>query len=110
MLRWIARIATLVGIFFLMGFFSEGGFPSTNWKEWLLFLFFPISTLSGYILSWMYDRTGAAVSLLSIFLFYIIHLILEGAFPLGTSFALYGIPPVLFLVARMFESNSDKAK
>jgi hypothetical protein len=98
--RWLARICSLIGMFFLVGFFNTESIMSLDFKGWILFIVFPCVLLSGYILSWMYDITGAVVSLAAIILFYLLHYFFNGSLPLGSAFLLFGIPPSLFILAR----------
>ncbi|GAB1447335.1 MAG: hypothetical protein L6Q78_14355 [Bacteroidia bacterium] len=105
MLRWTARIATLVGIFFLLGFFTSDQIESMDFKGWIVFAFFPVAVLSGYILSWIYDRTGAALSLGGILLYYLAHWLLGMGIPLGSAYLLFAVPPLLFVLARRFSAK-----
>jgi hypothetical protein len=106
--RLIARICSLIGMFFLVGFFNSDTINNLDLKGWLLFLLFPCVLLSGYILSWMYDRTGAVISLASIVIFYLLHYAFDGSIPSGTGFLLFTIPPILFILARLLENLSKK--
>ncbi len=106
--RLIARICSLIGMFFLVGFFNTETLKDLDLKDWFLFIIFPCVLLSGYILSWMYDRTGAVVSLASIVIFYLLHYIFKQNFPQGTSFILFAIPPMLFILARLKDNISKK--
>ena len=101
--RWIARICSLIGMFFLVGFFNTETIMELDLKGWLLFIIFPCILLSGYILSWMYDISGAIVSLASIAIFYLLHYVFNGSFPAGTAFLFFAIAPCIFILARWKE-------
>lgn len=103
--RWLARICSLIGMFFLVGFFNTETLMNLDLKGWFLFILFPCVLLSSYILSWMYDVTGAAVSLGVIALYYLFHFFFNGNIPQGTIFLLFAIPPILFILARWKEKN-----
>ena len=107
--RFFERIFSLIGMFFLVGFFNTETILNLDLKGWFLFILFPCVLLSSYILSWMYDRTGAVVSLGVIALYYLFYFFFNGNLPLGTSFLLFAIPPALFIIAR-WKDNMTKLK
>ena len=108
-LRWIARVCSLVGMFFLVGFFNSDTIIELDLNGWILFITFPCILLSGYILSWMYDNTGAIVSLSTLSAYYLLYYIFKGSFPEGTAILLFAIPPILFILSRFYAKKSSKA-
>ena len=107
--RWLARICSLIGMFFLVGFFNTETMMNLDLKGWCLSILFPCVLLSSYILSWMYDRTGAIISVGVIALYYLLQFFFYRSFPEGSAFFLFTIPPVLFIIAR-WKENSSKLK
>ncbi len=108
-LRWIARVCSLVGMFFLVGFFNTETINGFDFKDWMLFICFPCVLLSGYILSWMYDNTGAIVSLASLFVYLLLHYVFNSSLPQGTAIYFFAIPPILFMLSRSISNKNSKA-
>jgi len=81
-LRWTARIWGTISLLFLLfmlgahilGSFSGsaegGGFGST--REFISFLFFPVSTIIGLALAWKWEGVGGLVTLVGMIAFHVI--------------------------------------
>lgn len=99
--RWIARIGSLIAIGFLLAFlFGEGGDPTAiTPSEWLLLLFFPVGVVVGMIIGWWKDGAGGLISVGSLALFYLVEAWLSGNLADGFFFAIFTFPGVLFLIS-----------
>jgi len=110
MVRWSARILSLLSIgFFLMMFIGEGGqrnfvsiaaFQAFVRQTGLAFLFFPIGLMAGMIVAWWRAGIGGAITVASLALFYVNEIILTGRPPRGLFFMILALPGFLFLLAR----------
>ena len=103
--RWVARIAALVCIGFLLAFvigegFSEGVHPGqiTPW-EWVQLLFFPVGVGVGMALGWWKETWGGLLAIGCLIVFYLLHFLASGSFPRGPYFALFTSPAVLYLIS-----------
>ena len=94
MIRWIARISSIVLILFMLLFFtgySVGGERMAFRDIIKNFIFFPIGVFIGYLISWKCEITGAFVSMICLIIF---QLTQQGP-PLMLIFA---VPPVLYFI------------
>lgn len=100
-LRWAARIASLVSlgvlVLFLLGsHFDPRRLTST---EVLLFVFFPLGLAVGMLLGWRREGLGGGIALVSLGMFYAIHVLDRSSPPGGWAFGVLALPAVLFLVS-----------
>ena len=103
-LRWAARILSLIVIGFLLLFlFGEGLSPIT-----VLHIFFPFGVMLGLVLSWFFEGAGATVTILSIAVFYLIHYLQNGILPVGPFFLVSGTPSVFFLASMFMQKRLTK--
>jgi hypothetical protein len=103
-IRWIARGWTIASIgFVLLIFIGEILFPhaegSFRLRDVILFVFFPIGTFAGMILTWRRELLGGALTVGSMGGFYLALRIMDGRFPPGPYFLLIAAPGFLFLSA-----------
>jgi hypothetical protein len=110
LLRWIARIGSLVSAGVLMAFIFGGNERLPNFQEWMGLIFFPGGVLLGMALGWKNELLGGVVTVLSLLAFYAMQLIQAGNFPGGPWFLMFASPGILFLVAWFadkYTSNSS---
>ncbi len=100
MIRWTARILSMVTIGVVLLFMVGEGFDYTRIKpdEWALFLFFPIGISVGMILAWWQEGIGGIISVGSLVMFYGVHFANAGKFPSGWAWLIFTIPGFLFLL------------
>jgi hypothetical protein len=92
--RWIARIMSIVLTLFLLLFFTGYAVDgeTITFREIVKnFLFFPIGVFIGYLISWKCEVTGAFISMICLIVF---QLTQQGP-PLILVFA---VPPVLYFL------------
>jgi len=74
LVRWIARISSIlfIGVFLLM-FLGEGFDPSkVTEREWISLFFFPFGLIVGMILSWWKEGLGGAITVCCLIAEYIV--------------------------------------
>jgi hypothetical protein len=109
LIRWTARIFSLVVIIFLI-LFAIGGSEFTRsitesgWA-WAGLLFFPLGTSVGMLLSWWREGLGAAVTAGSLVIFYLINYLGWGTFPSGPFFLLFSAPGFLFGISWILDPD-----
>ncbi len=98
-LRWLARLGSLVSVALLLLFLvGEELHPSQlALAEVVGLLFFPIGVMVGMLLGWRWETLGGAVTVLSLLAFYKVMYAASGRFPEGIWFALFALPGLLFL-------------
>jgi len=105
--RWSARVLSLVSIGILLLFFvGEADFSQPihlTPQEWIGVLFFPVGVVVGMIVGWRWQGVGAGIALGSLLAFYVLDLVVTGTFPSGPFFLLFTLPGVLFGVSWMLE-------
>jgi len=90
---------------FLLG--EEFDVSAITSREWIGFFFFPVGLVAGFIVGWKNEILGGAISLVSVFCFYLVYgLILSGEFPRGFAFFVFSIPAFLFLAAGIFAETA----
>jgi hypothetical protein len=98
-LRWIARISSLV-IFAILLLFYVSDSPdlsSLNTKEMIGMVFFPVGLLLGFAWSWHSELPGGLLSIVSTAAFYVVYgLILNGSLDQGVAFLVFTMPAFLF--------------
>jgi hypothetical protein len=103
LVRWIARVWSLVPIWFgLMHVFSPDNDPNivVPWTDWLA-LSLAAVCLAGLAIAWRWERVGAWIALSALAVFSTVFLItVERIFPAIVIFLfVLGVPAVMFLVA-----------
>ena len=69
-------------------------------KQWVGFLFFPTGVIAGMLLGWWREVLGGAVTVGSLFGFYLIYgWLLNGQIWLGAWFIVFALPGILFLIS-----------
>ena len=102
-LRWIARIWTILSLAFLLLFFGASIFSSIGtstfaFKDLLQFVFFPIGLAVGLILSWKWEGLGGIIAIGSIIGFHLQMLVTHGKPDFGLFFELLAAPGILFIL------------
>lgn len=97
-IRWIARIYGIGSIGLLLGFVFGEGIHTTNSKEILGLLFFPLGIAVGMILAWWREGLGGSITVGSLIVFYGIHFATAGTFPRGWAWLAFAAPGFLFLL------------
>ena len=100
-LRWVARLGTVLSIGLLAAFAFGGNEDSpltASGSEAVGLLFFPLGIVLGMILGWRNERWGGLLTLISLLAFYAWHFSVSGDFPRGGYFALFAAPGLMFLL------------
>ncbi len=100
-LRWTARIASIVCLAIIFLFFIGEGidFALVRPAEYVGLAFFPLGVLIGLVLAWREELLGGALSVLSVFAFYVIYgAIISGRLWQGWAFLPFLVPGFLFLI------------
>jgi len=105
-LRWIARILSLIVIGFLSLFLFGEGLPPIT----ILHIFFPFSVMLGLILAWFFEGIGATITIVSVAAFYSIHYFHDGKLPSGPFFLISGAPSLFFLLSMFIRKDMTKEK
>lgn len=101
MVRWAARIGSLlslafIGMFVVGELFNPTG-PMPTPTEWLGLAFFPLGVLIGLGLGWWHEGVGGATAVLSLIAFYVWNWVVSGSLALGPFFLLLTAPAFLYL-------------
>ena len=102
-IRWIARIWSILSLAFLLLFFGASIFSSIGtatfiFKDVLQFVFFPIGLAIGLILAWKWEGLGGIIAIASIIAFHLQMLVTHGKLDLGLFFELLAAPGILFIL------------
>ena len=113
-LYWIKTVAKFSGILIalllitllflnIMDSNERHRFMYLTWMDWLTFLFFPLSIITGYIIMWRNEKFGSTIVMLGTLLLIIIRLdLLKSLIPL------FVIPALVFAVLEQTNSKSIK--
>lgn len=103
-LLWTARISSVVSFLIISFIFIGEGFNPTaiEGNELVLFIFFPILVIIGFVISWKKELIGSIISMLGLVVFYLIHYFSSGSFPRGSAFLIFTIPAFLFWLHYIF--------
>lgn len=108
-LRWTARVLSLVSIgFLLLFFFGEADFSQPlqlSPQEWVLVAFFPFGVVAGVVLGWWREGAGSLASIAALLGFYTADLVFTGTFPGGPFFLLFTLPGFLFGIIWLVERS-----
>lgn len=111
MVRWTARIWSIISIGLVLAFIvGEGFYPAKiTPEEWLGLVFFPVGITVGMIVGWRKEFFGGIITVGSLFAFYAVHLLTSGALPKGWAWLVFAVPGFLFLVCAFWERRKTKA-
>jgi hypothetical protein len=102
-LRWIARVWSILSIGMLVLFvFGEGFEAKPSSAELVGLMFFPLGVIMGMILGWWREMLGGLVAVGSLAAFYLWNFLQSGCLPLGPWFLLVVMPGFLFLISALF--------
>jgi len=106
--RWLARLTSLVSLGIVAMFLLAEPFNPQNVRprEWVGFVCFPIGVMVGLIIAWWKEGLGAAVSLCSLFAFYLVFGWLMGSNIHGPWFVIFASPAFLFLIAWLLSRSN----
>ena len=102
-IRWIARIWSILSLAFLLLFFgasiiSSVGTSTFAFKDVYQFLFFPIGLAVGLILAWKWEGLGGIIATGSIIGFHLQMLIKNGNPDFNLFIELLAAPGILFIL------------
>ena len=103
-LRWIARILSIISIGFVLLFLVGEVLPphtETVFKvrDVVAMVFFPIGVCIGLGLAWRRELQGGMIAIGSMAAFYLMLFLFDGRFPRGPFFFLLASPGLLFVAA-----------
>ncbi len=109
-LRWAARLGSLLSLAFLLLFFfgEKMNFGQLPPSEIVGLLFFPVGITVGMLLGWRWETLGGAVTVLSLLAFYKVMYAASGRFPEGIWFALFALPGLFFLYCGLSRRQSTR--
>ena len=108
-LRWTARVWSVVSIGLLLGFLVGEGLNPSGMHEWIGLLFFPLGISLGMLLAWRNERLGGTITVVSLFVFYVVHLTTAGTFPAGFAWLAFAAPGFLFLLSSRVSTDSHSS-
>lgn len=103
-LHTLIIVLSIISIAVMLTFFNSDvpTFGQMAPKQWVGFLFFPIGVIAGMLLGWWREVLGGAVTVLSLFGFYLIYgWLLNSQVWLGAWFIVFALPGILFLISGM---------
>jgi len=110
-LRWIARIGSVLAIAMLLLFLlGEGDFSeidSITILEWIAILFFPLGVVVGMVVAWWRERLGGIITVSSLVAFYLLNMLFTGSFPGGSWFLIFVAPGMVFLLCGFLERSKS---
>jgi hypothetical protein len=105
----LARVAAVASLVATVLFVTAGDLElgSLGWKEWVLFLLFPVGLAVGLGYGLVRPGRGGALALLAIAGFYGVHYASHGAWPKGPIFLLLASPALLLLLSAKKRGATD---
>ena len=102
-IKWIARIWSILSLAFLLLFFgahifSSGGTDTFAFKDLFQFVFFPIGLTIGLIIAWKREGLGGIIAIASIIGFHLQMLVKHWKPDFGIFFELLAAPGILFIL------------
>ncbi|HEX6623951.1 MAG TPA: hypothetical protein VF064_09575, partial [Pyrinomonadaceae bacterium] len=91
-LRWSARVASLVSVTFLLLFASGEDFSQVRAREWIGLSCFPLGVGIGLALAWWREGLGAVVAVSSLLAFYLVYGVLLSGRVGGPWFVVFTSP------------------
>jgi hypothetical protein len=98
-LRWSARVASIVSVAFLLLFAAGEGFSQARPREWVGLSFFPLGVVVGLVMAWWREGLGAAVAAASLSAFYLVYGVLLSGRVGGPWFVIFTSPAALFFAS-----------
>ena len=102
-IRWVARIWSILSLAFLLLFFGASIFSSIGaatfvFKDVLRFVFFPIGLTMGLIIAWKWEGLGGIIAIGSIIGFHLQMLVIHGKPDFVLFIELLAAPGILFIL------------
>lgn len=109
-LRWVARIASLASLGFVLFFLIGERFnpADVRLREWPLFACFPLGVCAGIAVGWRKEKLGGLVTLASLLGFYAVEFLLSGRLAGGPWPALVAAPGALFLLCGLWSAKGGR--
>ena len=106
----LARVGSIASItLLLMLFAGEGLHPSqVTSRQWVGLFFFPIGVMIGMAIAWWKEGLGAAITLGSLLVFYLVYGYLMRYHIGGWAFVVFASPAFLFLLHWLFSGAEEK--
>jgi len=103
MIRLIARISSMISIVAILYQFYDDALEiiMRERQQIILFLFFPVGTVAGMILSWKWEGLGGLLTLTCLFVFFVLFGQQYGSYPPGKEHFLLGSPGVFFILSAL---------
>jgi hypothetical protein len=107
-LKWFARILSLLSIGTLLLFiFGEGFNPGVVvTQQGIMLMFFPIGIITGMIIAWWSEGLGGSITILSLVCFYLLDYIFYREFPQGLAFLAFSAPGIVFVLYSILTFNA----
>lgn len=105
LLRWFARVSSLasIGLMVALAAGSHGTSAAPGTTEAVALLFFPLGVVAGFVIAWLHEGVGGAITLGSLVVFYGWLVLLDGRWPHGPYFCLMAAPGLVFLVTWLLD-------
>jgi hypothetical protein len=104
MLIWLARMGALASIaqlaLLVIGSIQSGD-PAPTVSEAIGIACFPVGVAVGLLVGWRQPLVGAAVSLISLFAFYVWSYLVSGRISNGPYFVLFTLPAIFYLIGAL---------
>ena len=97
-LRWSARVASLVAVTLLLLFAMGEEFSQVSAREWVGLSFFPLGVAVGLAMAW-WRGLGAVVAASSLSAFYLVYGVLLSGRVGGPWFVIFTSPAALFFAS-----------
>jgi len=117
-LKWLARILSLLSTALILLYLLDENFDPWSIIKTepyfhlsfpahaILFLFFPVGIIAGFITAWWSEGIGGSISVLSLIGYYITNYIFtSGVFPEGPAYWILTSPAAAFILYSMFTFN-----
>ena len=109
-IRWIARIWSILSIGFILVMFVGAGLSEGvdlarfSTRDVIGLAFFPLGVCVGLVLAWRRERLGGLIAVGSLMAFYLVMYLWDRRFPRGPFFALVAAPGLLFALCSVLGS------
>jgi hypothetical protein len=89
--------------------FGGGEHLRLTGREVLLFLFFPIGIVVGFVVAWWRELAGGLITIGSLAAFYVCAFVLSGRWALGPYFLLFAAPGFFHVASALIVSRASRA-
>lgn len=103
--RRIARVFSILFIILILGFLLGDEIDPGKLSDgnWIGLLYFPIGVIGGLIIAWKHELIGGTISLLCLWIFYLLYpLTFHAQVPHIVSILIFSLPAILFLVSGIY--------